>query len=45
MVNHPASSFEGALKNGGPAGLIYGFIFAWIGTLLQALVQGEMGSM
>lgn len=39
------SSFQIGLKNGGPAGLIYGFLFSWAGTTLQALVMGEMGSM
>ncbi len=37
--------FSSGLVNGGPAGLIYGFIFAWIGTILQAIVMGEMASM
>lgn len=41
----PGSSFQTGLANGGPAGLIYGFLFAWLGTGLQALVMGEMGSM
>ena len=31
--------------NGGPAGLVYGFIIAWIGGTLQALVMAEMASM
>ncbi|KAF2642232.1 amino acid transporter [Massarina eburnea CBS 473.64] len=39
------SSFQLGLLNGGPAGLIYGFFFAWIGTLLQVFVMGEMASM
>ncbi|KAF1958516.1 hypothetical protein CC80DRAFT_515234 [Byssothecium circinans] len=39
------TSFQAGLLNGGPAGLVYGFIFAWIGTLLQAFVMGEMASM
>ncbi|KAM0800484.1 amino acid transporter-like protein [Usnea florida] len=33
------------LQNGGPAGLIYGYIFVWCGASLQALVMGEMASM
>ncbi|KAF2648994.1 amino acid transporter-like protein [Lophiostoma macrostomum CBS 122681] len=33
------------LSNGGPAGLIYGFIAAWIGVMLQAVVLAEMASM
>ncbi|ORY02848.1 amino acid transporter-like protein [Clohesyomyces aquaticus] len=39
------TTFQSGLLNGGPAGLVYGFIFAWIGTILQALVMGEMASM
>ena len=39
------STFQNGLRNGGRAGLVYGFLFAFIGTTLQALVQGEMGSM
>lgn len=37
--------FQLGLTNGGPSGLVYGFLFAWIGTALQALVMGEMASM
>ncbi|PQE27665.1 choline transport protein [Rutstroemia sp. NJR-2017a BBW] len=37
--------FQLGLTNGGPSGLVYGFIFAWIGSALQALVMGEMASM
>ncbi|CAO1597488.1 hypothetical protein XANCAGTX0491_001296 [Xanthoria calcicola] len=37
--------FQSGLTNGGPAGLIYGFIFTWIGTGLQALVMAELASM
>ena len=33
------------LENGGPAGLIYGYLFVWIGATLQALVMAEMASM
>jgi hypothetical protein len=40
-----ASTFESGLLNGGPAGLIYGFLYVWIGTFLQAAVMGEMASM
>ena len=35
------SSFQTGLANGGPGGLIYGYLFAWLGTFLQALVMGE----
>ncbi|MCJ1426816.1 hypothetical protein MMC29_004719, partial [Sticta canariensis] len=37
--------FQSGLNNGGPSGLIYGFIFTWIGSILQALVMAEMASM
>ncbi|KAI9649900.1 hypothetical protein NHQ30_002484 [Ciborinia camelliae] len=33
------------LQNGGPAGLIYGYLAAWSGSMLQALVMAEMASM
>ncbi|EDN92338.1 hypothetical protein SS1G_08201 [Sclerotinia sclerotiorum 1980 UF-70] len=33
------------LQNGGPAGLIYGYLAAWAGSMLQALVMAEMSSM
>ncbi|PQE24741.1 choline transport protein [Rutstroemia sp. NJR-2017a WRK4] len=33
------------LQNGGPAGLIYGFLAAWCGASLQAVVMAEMASM
>jgi len=39
------TAFQAGLYNGGPSGLVYGFIFSWIGTLLQALVMAEMASM
>ncbi|MCJ1474037.1 hypothetical protein MMC13_002695 [Lambiella insularis] len=34
-----------SLSNGGPAGLIIGFIAAWFGAMLQALVMAELASM
>ncbi|KAL1646326.1 hypothetical protein SLS58_003283 [Diplodia intermedia] len=37
--------FQGGLLNGGNAGLIYGYIFVWFGTILQVLVMAEMASM
>lgn len=37
--------FVQGLTNGGPAGLIYGFILAWIGTLAVFLTLAEMASM
>ena len=33
------------LEDGGPAGLIYGYLLAWCGASLQALVMAEMASM
>lgn len=39
------STLFNALENGGPAGLIYGYLFVWCGVILQALVMAEMASM
>lgn len=39
------STLFNALENGGPAGLIYGYLFVWCGAILQALVMAEMASM
>lgn len=39
------STLYNALENGGPAGLIYGYLFVWCGVILQALVMAEMASM
>ncbi|KAF4630595.1 hypothetical protein G7Y89_g7543 [Cudoniella acicularis] len=33
------------LEDGGPAGLIYGYLFVWFGSFLQTLVMAEMASM
>lgn len=38
-------TLKNGLENGGPAGLVYGFLFAWAGAVLQALVMAEMASM
>ena len=38
-------SLKYGLLNGGPAGLVYGFMFAWVGQSLQALVMAEMAEM
>lgn len=38
-------SLQYGLENGGTAGLIYGYIAAWIGGFIQALVMAEMASM
>ena len=42
---HKFSTLLNGLTNGGPVGLIYGFLFVWIGPSLQTLVMGEMASM
>ena len=39
------STFQQGLANGGPAGLVYGFLLTWIGSMVQALVMAEMASM
>ena len=39
------SVFQNGLNNGGPAGLVYGFLVTWVGNGLQALVMAEMASM
>ncbi|MCJ1391115.1 hypothetical protein MMC18_003977 [Xylographa bjoerkii] len=39
------TTLQFGLQNGGPAGLVYGYIAAWIGAFLQALVMAEMASM
>lgn len=38
-------SLNGNFLNGGPAGLIGGYLIAWSGNIAQALVFGELGSM
>lgn len=37
--------FQSGLNNGGPSGLLYGFLFTWLGSIFQILVMGEMASM
>ncbi|KAL8896390.1 MAG: hypothetical protein Q9192_003116 [Flavoplaca navasiana] len=37
--------FLAGYSNGGPAGLIYGFLFVWIGTLCVFTTLGELASM
>ncbi|KAL8770840.1 MAG: hypothetical protein Q9209_003491 [Squamulea sp. 1 TL-2023] len=37
--------FLAGFQNGGPAGLIYGFIFVWVGTLCVFITLGELASM
>ena len=39
------SVFQNGMNNGGTGGLIYGFLFTWIGCGIQALVMAEMASM
>ena len=45
MAGTPSRTLFNALENGGPAGLIYGYLFVWCGVILQALVMAEMASM
>lgn len=44
-LNNVASVFQSGLNNGGPSGLLYGFLFTWLGSIFQILVMGEMASM
>ena len=39
------STLLNGLENGGPAGLVYGYLLVWAGTVLQMLVMAEMASM
>ena len=39
------NAFQAGLENGGPAGLIYGFLVTWAGVFSQAFVMAEMGAM
>ena len=45
MAGTSSRTLFNALENGGPAGLIYGYLFVWCGAILQALVMAEMASM
>ena len=45
MTGTSCRTLFNALENGGPAGLIYGYLFVWCGVILQALVMAEMASM
>lgn len=45
MAGTSSRTLYNALENGGPAGLIYGYLFVWCGVILQALVMAEMASM
>ena len=45
MTGTSSRTLYNALENGGPAGLIYGYLFVWCGAILQALVMAEMASM
>ncbi|KAI9660069.1 MAG: hypothetical protein M1821_001421 [Bathelium mastoideum] len=38
-------TFSLGLQNGGPAGLLYGFLIAWAGTLSVFISMGELSSM
>lgn len=39
------SAFASGLGNGGPSGLVYGYLFVWAGTVTQVLIMAELGSM
>ena len=39
------NALSAGLENGGPAGLIYGFLLTWAGVFSQALVMAELGAM
>ena len=39
------SVFQAGLTNGGPSGLVYGYIFTWLGNISQVLVMAELASM
>ena len=46
IANKPSSrTLQYGLENGGPAGLFYGYLVAWFGAGLQAMVMAEMASM
>ena len=40
-----ASTFQSGLVNGGPAVLIYGLAFSWLGSLAVCASLAEMASM
>lgn len=39
------SVLKAGLMNGGPAGLIYGYLLTWLGNICQVLVMAELASM
>ena len=39
------SVFQAGLANGGPSGLVYGYIFEWLGVVSQVLGMAELASM
>lgn len=45
VTNKHHSAFAAGLNNGGASGLLYGYLLAWSGTLLQVLIMAELGSM
>jgi hypothetical protein len=45
LLIHTFRVFLLGFQNGGPAGLIYGYIFCFIGTLMVVASLGEMASM
>jgi amino acid permease len=40
-----SSVFLYGFQNGGPAGLVYGYLFCWVGILCVVASLGEMASM
>jgi hypothetical protein len=44
-ADNGGSVFVTDLNNGGSAGLVYGYLFAWAGNILQVLVMAELASM
>jgi choline transport protein len=39
------SVFSSGLSNGGPSGLVYGYLIVLVGTMFQTLTMAEMASM
>lgn len=44
-LNRSFRVFIFGFSNGGPAGLVYGYLFCWIGTLATVASLAEMASM
>ena len=39
------SVFQAGLAKGGPSGLVYGYLFTWLGNISQVLIMAELASM